>query len=257
MLPLVLLAQVSCKIYDDEDSLQEPAYMVVQQTYMAYVDDLFRMVELADFYRSYREIWQDREASMQLADSYFPEGRVSEDGLYYEMADVSGWGVIKAGNDGTYTIKSYGDYSCYVFRNYYGYESMNYEVTVSADGYFSIKSVDPEDNAGNDSILKIEAKARCADGNVVIEECNIVSDFCNIVSVADKPLVRKRVTPSGTAYNADSGSLSYSYSDKSGVNDAFVLGFHADHVSIERGSSVVKCLLLNEVERSVDYVISD
>ena len=157
MLPLVLLAQVSCKIYDDEDSLQEPAYMVVQQTYRAYVNDLFRMVELADFYRSYREIWQDREASMQLADSYFPEGRVSEDGLYYEMADVSGWGVIKAGNDGTYTIKSYGDYSCYVFRNYYGYESMNYEVTVSADGYFSIKSVDPEDDAGNDSILKIDS----------------------------------------------------------------------------------------------------
>ena len=44
----------SCEIYNDRDELQEPAYMVVQPVYGAYVYEMFKAAELSYFFQQYQ-----------------------------------------------------------------------------------------------------------------------------------------------------------------------------------------------------------
>ena len=83
-----------CVMYSDEDEVENPRLDVTDMIYFNYVEPVFRIAELADFFDRYQEIREDREQAEDLARSYFGEHFISEDLYYEEFSVYPMWGKI-------------------------------------------------------------------------------------------------------------------------------------------------------------------
>ena len=252
---LILAAAVSvasCKIYDDSDVLQEPAYMVVCNTYEDCISEIFKVAEISDFFSRYQEIRSDREAALELARSYFSY-LITSDDLYYEEAVVSGWGRIVLNGDGSFTV-----YTRHFFwSGHYGGRTFTYHVTPSGGRTYSLALEETD----GDIDLHINAEVSCDDDWVTLENCSVLytpgqKDGYAISSVKDSPVRRVMVDAGQEVYQASSGSLSYSYCLDGSETDDFILSFGDLYVSIRRDGRVAKCKPLASYGGwDVDYVL--
>ena len=239
----------SCEIYNDRDELQEPAYMVVQPVYGAYVYEMFKAAELSYFFQQYQEIREDREAAVSFATEYFGMERNWDYCLFYEEAEISGIGRILLNDDGSFTV----DPSITFYRFFPSVGT--FTVTSEAPGRFIISS-DAADGLPAGSVV---SSVLCDDGYVTLEDFSLSLDTgefrLDVVSVDGEP-VKKLVAPDSIeSYQAVSGSLSFIYKEYDGFEDEFELGFGEDCVTVSRGSSSVKCKPLDRYEKNYDYVI--
>lgn len=252
------LCLMSCKIYDDKEYVQEPGYIVAQDTYRAYVNELFMVAELADFFSGYQELREDREAAEAFAESYFGISLDWDSCLFYEYADIPGHGSISLEDDGTFSVDMYR-------HSYYldgGVRNGIYSVTDDGRAFrITLRYEDGEGSVPTDTdVLTAGATVRCEDGWIVMDECSIACPFqaysCSISSVSGKPARRRSVSVSDTAYQASEGCLHYVYSEPDGFTDEFDVEFSDDSVSIVRGGTTVRCLPFDRIyDRSVDYII--
>ena len=251
-LSLVLagLGAVSCEIYSDEESLVEPGYMVVQRTYRDYIYNIFNVAELSGFFQQYQSIRSDRDAAVKLAEDYFHQSAYWDGCLFFEQAEISGWGKIVLEDDGSFSV---------IVRTTYMYTpERTFSVIPNADGRFVVEY---EAKDSDSDLQSLQAAFICDDDWVTLEECKVVctfpdSGYCTISSVEDEPVRKAIVSRSYRTYTPVSGRLLYEYSDDNGGEDRFETGFSEDCQTVERGQSVVKCkpLAFNQ-NLTVDYVI--
>lgn len=251
---LVPACMFSCKIYDDMDNVQEPGYIVAQDTYAAYINDLFKVADLAVFFSRYQEIREDRTAAEKLAGEYFGVDQEWDECLFYESAEIFGRGFIMLEEDGSYTVDTYGDYWS---RNSASPDG-TYSVTVSDDMKLSIRFDGTEDSSGN-AVVSV-ASVSVGDGWLSLDECRVSCSYsscsCSIASVPGKPLGRPSLSEPEYVYQASEGSLRYDYSEPDGFADSFIVVFHDDSVTIEREGETVRCLPFGEgANRQSDYII--
>ncbi|MBO8447992.1 MAG: hypothetical protein IAC29_01810 [Bacteroidetes bacterium] len=254
MLAFAALSVASCKIYDDSEVLQEPAYMVVCSTYEDCISEIFKVAELADFFSLYQDIRSDREAAMELAESYFPYW-INEDNLYYEEADVSGWGRIVLEEDGSFSV--FTDHGFWGDRYLQGTGEFRYVVTETGERSFSVEL------SGTDTglDLSISAVVTCDDDWVTVESCSVSympssTGGYTVSSVEGAPVKKVTIASGQDVYQASSGSLAYSYCLDGTVTDDFTLSFGDQYVAILRDGRVAKCRPLQSYGGwSADYVI--
>ena len=251
-LSLVLAVSVvaSCEVYSDEESLVEPGYMVVQRTYGDYIYNIFNVAELSDFFRQYQSVRSDRDAAVKLAEGYFHQSADWDGCLFYEEAEIRGWGRIALEDDGSFSVS---------VREACRYTAeWTFSVIQHADGRFVVEY--KAKGSGSD-LKSLHATFTCDDDWVTLEECRVIctfpdSGYCTISSLEEEPVRKAIVSRSGGTYTPSSGRLLYEYSDDYGVEDRFKTGFSEDCQTVERGQSVVKCKPLGlNPNLTVDYVI--
>ena len=258
-LAIVPMMISSCRVYDSKEYMEEPAYLLAQAAYKNFVNPLLKSAELADFFARYQEIRSDREAALALADTYFPGGwGISE--LYYEMA-AGYYGDIYLEDDGSFlVIPTWGMYylSCSGVLSCDIYD-IGFSVVPEGDRRYSISSVtipDSYDSGASGAEAVISATVSCDDENMILEECLIELPECTVTSVGGAPVTRPAVYNAGDVFASSSGRLDYECSEESGVEDSFTLGFHDGYVTIERGTSVLKCKAFEKTRTlQYDYVI--
>lgn len=241
------MCAVSCEVYNDEQYMEEPGYILVQRTYSDYIHDIFRVAELSDFFRQYQDIRSDREAAVSLAENYFHESFSWDRCLYYEQADIDGWGKIELAKDGTFRVRS-----CI------GYNRI-FNVSHLGGRRFAISF----GSQGNkyDDLLSLSATVNCDEDWVTLETCSFScsfpdSGFCSVSSVESAPVRKGIVSGQGLTYAPQSGRLAYEYYDDYGSEDSFETSFSEDFQTVERDGTVVKCLPVRyNSYNSVDYVI--
>ena len=245
----------SCEVYSDEDYVQEPGYIVAQRVYRVFVNEIFQAAELADFFQQYQSLRGDRDAAVRLAEEYFRINYAEnwDERLFYEMAEIPGYGYVYLNEDGTFNVSLYGtSYSS-------GFTGREYKVSSDAAGHFAITSETPEGQSSPE--WSIQAEAACGQEAVVLENCNIscrTEEYSvSAVSVEGDPVQKQKVPVSGFVYQASAGSLHFVYEEPDDeFRDEFDLGFASGYVTVSRGASVLKCEPLDEVnDKTVDYVI--
>ena len=82
VLSAVLLS--GCVMYSDKDEVENPQLDVTDLMYFNYVEPVFRITELADFFDRYQAVRDDREQSESLGTECFGEYFMPGN-LYYEL----------------------------------------------------------------------------------------------------------------------------------------------------------------------------
>ncbi len=164
---MVALAQ-SCVFYSDKDLDEDPRQAAYEYLKKDVLGDLFRAIEVADFFDRYQAIREDRNASTALGRLYFGE-YFNENNLVYEGYEGGFWGTITPTDiPGTYkVIPMYADPTV-----------TSYNIEVTPERRFIISS-NPESKAlppsywVSDYGLDMECTASISERNIVIEALDL------------------------------------------------------------------------------------
>ncbi|MCM1502346.1 MAG: hypothetical protein NC115_06725 [Bacteroidales bacterium] len=216
---LILLASAvagilpGCVMYNDRESVTEPSTGVAKMIYVNAVSPIFRIAELADFYDAYLEIWEDRDASLELASGYFGDAVVN---LYYEEVRVHRWGKIsKTSIEHVYLAES--DWSSLY---------ATYNVTSMGGRKFRIECESSGQETDNWKKFMTDALVSVSDDSIIVE--NLTINYLDrddiLVSVngcPEQPLTSVRIA--GISNIPAYGYLDFSISGN--ITDAFAVMF--------------------------------
>lgn len=157
VLSAVLLS--GCVMYSDKDEVENPQLDVTDLMYFNYVEPVFRIAELADFFDRYQAIREDRKQAEDLARSYFGEHFISEDLYYEEFSVYPMWGKI-------FLTDSPGEYVCIPassrqWNNIY----TEYSVKALGDRRYSISCDTSDDPDKTWKSLSVDAVIDCSSGD--------------------------------------------------------------------------------------------
>ncbi len=164
---MVALAQ-SCIFYSDRDLEEDPRQTAYEYLKREALGDLFRAVEIADFFDRYQAIKEDRDASTALGRLYFGS-YLNESDLVYEGYEGGFWGTITpTGIPGSYqVIPMYADPTV-----------ISYNIEVTPERKFIIRSK-PSSKALPPSFwvnyygMELECTASISEGYIIIENLDM------------------------------------------------------------------------------------
>ena len=156
VLSAVLLS--GCVMYSDKDEVENPQLDVTDLMYFNYVEPVFRITELADFFDRYQAVRDDREQSESLGAECFGEYFMPGNLYYEEFSVYPMWGKI-------FLTDSPGEYVCIPassrqWNNIY----TEYSVKALGDRRYSISCDTSDDPDKTWKSLSVDAVIDCSSG---------------------------------------------------------------------------------------------